>query len=94
MLEAMRGNFDVARELIAAALALADQLGLEVDASGAQSDASEIELLAGRPAAAERALRLSVAGSSAGVTWAISPRWRRCSRTCSTCRGGPTRPWR
>ena len=62
MLEAMRGNFDVARELIAAAVALADQLGLEVDATGAHSDASEIELLAGRPADAERALRLSVAG--------------------------------
>jgi class 3 adenylate cyclase/tetratricopeptide (TPR) repeat protein len=62
VLEAMRGDFDVARELIAAAVALADQLGLEVDATGAHSDASEIELLAGRPADAERALRLSVAG--------------------------------
>ena len=62
VLEAMRGSFDVARELIGAAVALADQLGLEVDASGAHSDTSEIELLAGRPADAERALRLSVAG--------------------------------
>jgi class 3 adenylate cyclase/tetratricopeptide (TPR) repeat protein len=62
MLEAMRGSFDVARELIAAAVALADQLGLEVDATGAHSDASEIELLAGRPADAERALRISVEG--------------------------------
>ena len=62
VLEAMRGNFDVARELIGAAVALADQLGLEVDATGAHSDASEIELLAGRPADAERALRLSVDG--------------------------------
>ena len=59
LFEAMRGNFDVARELIAAALALAEQLGLEVDASGAQSDAAEIELLAGRLAEAERVLRLS-----------------------------------
>jgi tetratricopeptide (TPR) repeat protein len=60
LFEAMRGNFDGARGLMAAALALAEQLGLEVDASGAHSDASEIELLAGRPAEAERALRLSV----------------------------------
>ncbi|MDP9255239.1 MAG: AAA family ATPase [Actinomycetota bacterium] len=60
VLEAMRGSFDVARELIGAAVALADQLGLEVDGSGAHSDASEIELLAGRPADAERALRISV----------------------------------
>ncbi len=60
LFEAMGGNFDVARELIAAALALTEQLGLEVDASGAQSDAAEIELLAGRLAEAERVLRLSV----------------------------------
>jgi tetratricopeptide (TPR) repeat protein len=62
MLEAMQGSFDVARELIGGAVALADQLGLEVDASGAHSDASEIELLAGRPADAERVLRISIAG--------------------------------
>ena len=60
LFEAMRGNLDLARELIAAALALAEQLGLEVDASGTQSDAAEIELLAGRPGEAERVLRLSV----------------------------------
>jgi tetratricopeptide (TPR) repeat protein len=60
LFEAMGGNFDSARALIAAALALVEQLGLEVDASGAQSDAAEIELLAGRLAEAERVLRLSV----------------------------------
>jgi tetratricopeptide (TPR) repeat protein len=60
LFEAMRGNFDVARESIAGAAALAEQLGLEVDASGVQSDASEVEVLAGRPAEAERLLRVSV----------------------------------
>jgi tetratricopeptide (TPR) repeat protein len=62
VLGAMQGTFDAARELIGAAVALADQLGLEVDASGAHADSSEIELLAGRPADAERALRISVDG--------------------------------
>ena len=61
LLEAMRGNFQLGRELIAAALTLTEQLGLEVDASGTQADSAEIELLAGRPEAAERVLRLSVA---------------------------------
>ena len=60
LFEAMRGNFDVARELIAAAVALAVQLGLEVDASNGHSDTAEIELLAGRPAEAERVLRIAV----------------------------------
>jgi class 3 adenylate cyclase/tetratricopeptide (TPR) repeat protein len=60
LFEAMRGNFDDARELIAAAVALAEQLGLEVDASNGLSDTAEIELLAGRPTEAERVLRVSV----------------------------------
>jgi tetratricopeptide (TPR) repeat protein len=60
LFEAMRGNFDVARDLVAAAVALAEQLGLEVEASNAQSDTAEIELLAGRPAEAERVLRVAV----------------------------------
>jgi class 3 adenylate cyclase/tetratricopeptide (TPR) repeat protein len=59
-LEAMRGGFDVARELIATAIALAEELGLEVAAAGVQFEAAEIELLAGCPAAAERALRPAV----------------------------------
>ena len=95
LFEAMRGNFDVARELIAAALALAEQLGLEVDASGAHSDAAEIELLAGRPGRSRaRSPPLGRLASSAGATWATSPRWRRCSRMCSTGRAGPTKPCR
>jgi class 3 adenylate cyclase/tetratricopeptide (TPR) repeat protein len=56
-LEAMRGSFDVARELIATATALADELGLEVAATGVQFEAGQVELLAGRPAAAEHLLR-------------------------------------
>ena len=60
LFEAMQGNFDVARGLIAAAVALAEQLGLEVDLSNGQSDTAEIELLAGCLAEAERVLRVSV----------------------------------
>ena len=58
-LEGMRGNFDVARERAAAALALADELGLQVQATGARSEAGEVELLAGRPAEAERHIRVA-----------------------------------
>jgi tetratricopeptide (TPR) repeat protein len=56
-LEAMQGRFDAARELIAGATALTEELGLEVAAAGVQFEAGEIELLAGRPNAAERFLR-------------------------------------
>jgi tetratricopeptide (TPR) repeat protein len=53
----MQGRFDVAGELIAGALALTEELGLGVAAAGVQFEAGEIELLAGRPDAAERTLR-------------------------------------
>ena len=59
-LEAMQGSFDVARQLIAEATSLADELGLEVSAAGVQFDAGVVELRAGRPAAAERSLRPAV----------------------------------
>jgi tetratricopeptide (TPR) repeat protein len=57
-LEAMRGRFDVARELISEAKALADNSRLETMLAGlVLRVAGEIELLGGEPAAAERALR-------------------------------------
>jgi tetratricopeptide (TPR) repeat protein len=57
-LEAMQGRFDSARELIAQATALAQELGLEVIlAGGVAMQAGCIELLAGDSAAAERELR-------------------------------------
>jgi tetratricopeptide (TPR) repeat protein len=57
-LEAMQGDFETARELLARAKALAEELGLEVIlASGVAHQAGYVELLAGDPAAAERALR-------------------------------------
>ena len=59
-LEAMRGSFDVARGLIARAKELAEQLGLQVAAAGVRCAEAELELLAGRPAAAERAIRPAV----------------------------------
>jgi tetratricopeptide (TPR) repeat protein len=59
-LEAMRGDFELARELIAAAMAQAEELGLEVSANGVRFEAAEVELLAGRIAIAEHALRPAV----------------------------------
>ncbi len=56
-LEGMRGNFDVARERIAAGMALAEELGLEVAAIGLRSEGGEVELNAGLPAAAEALTR-------------------------------------
>jgi tetratricopeptide (TPR) repeat protein len=52
-LEGMRGNLELARELGAQALALADELGVEIQAAGVRSECGDIELLAGRPEAAE-----------------------------------------
>jgi class 3 adenylate cyclase/tetratricopeptide (TPR) repeat protein len=56
-LEAMRGNFDVARERAAEAVDLADELGLEVQAAIARSERGEVELLAARPVEAEEFIR-------------------------------------
>jgi ATP/maltotriose-dependent transcriptional regulator MalT len=53
-LEAMRGNTDTARTLLAEGLTLAETLGLAVAAAAARMQAAEVELLAGDPAAAER----------------------------------------
>jgi DNA-binding SARP family transcriptional activator len=55
---AMRGRFDEARDLIGAARTAAQELGLElVVAASVRRSACEIELLAGDPLAAERAIR-------------------------------------
>ena len=57
-LEAMQGRFDPARELIAQAKALAEEVGLALTlASGVAHQAGYVELLAGDAAAAERWLR-------------------------------------
>lgn len=92
-LEAMRGRFDAARDLIAEAKTLAEELGLKtILAAGVARSAGEIELLAGDPEAAERELRpacealsrrRSLPGAptisiSVGRPSAISPR---CSRS-------------
>jgi tetratricopeptide (TPR) repeat protein len=56
-LEAMQGNFEPARDLLAEAEAVAEGLGLETTlAGGVLRSAGEIELLAGDAAAAERVL--------------------------------------
>ena len=52
-LEAMLGNFEVGRRLAEEGLALAEELGLSVQAAGMQSELGDVELVAGRPAAAE-----------------------------------------
>jgi class 3 adenylate cyclase/tetratricopeptide (TPR) repeat protein len=57
-LEAMQGRFDAARDLLARAKALAEELGLElILAAGVAHQEGYVELLAGGAAAAERALR-------------------------------------
>ena len=56
-LEAMRGRFPTARDLIAQAKDLATELGQEVTLARIASNAGPIELLAGNPAAAEQELR-------------------------------------
>jgi len=56
-LEAMRGRFGAARDLIAQAKALAEELGLEVTLARIALQAGPVEVLAGDAAAAERELR-------------------------------------
>ncbi|PYO44610.1 MAG: adenylate/guanylate cyclase domain-containing protein, partial [Gemmatimonadetes bacterium] len=56
-LEAMRGNFDEARSLVARYRAILEDLGLTVTAASASETSAIVELLAGEPAAAERELR-------------------------------------
>jgi class 3 adenylate cyclase/tetratricopeptide (TPR) repeat protein len=56
-LEAMRGRFVTARDLIAQAKELAAELGVEVTLARIAIQAGPIELLAGDPSAAERELR-------------------------------------
>ena len=56
-LEAMRYEFERARELYTRARAMFEELGLHVDASTLSLSSSHVELLAGDPEAAERELR-------------------------------------
>jgi class 3 adenylate cyclase/tetratricopeptide (TPR) repeat protein len=56
-LEAMRGDFDRARDLYRRALATFEELGLHVDAATVSLSSGRVELLAGDAAAAERELR-------------------------------------
>ena len=57
LLRAMRGELDAARGLIGSALALSEELGSKVAAAGVGLEAGRVELMAGRPDAAEHALR-------------------------------------
>jgi tetratricopeptide (TPR) repeat protein len=59
-LEAMLGNFEHARALIASAISLTDELGLEVAGAGMRFEAAEVELLAGMPTPAEAFARSAV----------------------------------
>jgi ATP/maltotriose-dependent transcriptional regulator MalT len=56
-LEAMRGDFERARELYRAALATFEELGLPVDAAAVSLSSGRVELLAGDPVSAEHELR-------------------------------------
>ncbi|HET6641768.1 MAG TPA: BTAD domain-containing putative transcriptional regulator, partial [Gaiellaceae bacterium] len=55
-LNAMAGDFDEAREFVAASKALVQELGLRVTAASAAETYGIVEMLAGDPAAAEREL--------------------------------------
>ena len=59
-LEAMRGQFDAARELIDRATALAQESGWQVGEAGVLFESGRIELLAGRLNHAEQALRAAL----------------------------------
>src|SRR3954468_16406817 len=56
-LEAMRGDFERARELYRTALATFEELGLPVDAAAVSLSSGRVELLAGDPVSAEHELR-------------------------------------
>jgi class 3 adenylate cyclase/tetratricopeptide (TPR) repeat protein len=60
-LEAMRGEFDRARELSARARSTLEELGNSVLAASTSLEAGAVELLAGDPAEAERLIRRDVA---------------------------------
>ena len=60
-LEAMRGQFDRARELSARARSILEELGNSVLAASTSLEAGAVELLAGNPAEAERLIRRDVA---------------------------------
>jgi ATP/maltotriose-dependent transcriptional regulator MalT len=60
-LEAMRGEFDRARELSARARSILEELGNSVLAASTSLEAGAVELLAGDPAEAERLIRRDVA---------------------------------
>jgi ATP/maltotriose-dependent transcriptional regulator MalT len=55
-LEAMRGEFDLARELCLASRRLFEELGLRVEAASMVLESARVELLAGNAAEAEREL--------------------------------------
>jgi ATP/maltotriose-dependent transcriptional regulator MalT len=59
VLEAMRGDFDTARELLAAGRRALDELGQPVWVAVTGQEAFFVEMLAGDPAAAARTLRQS-----------------------------------
>ena len=56
-LEAMMGRFELARELVARATALAQEFGDQISLSRALLDSARVEMLADSPAAAEREAR-------------------------------------
>jgi predicted ATPase/class 3 adenylate cyclase len=70
-LEAMLGNFDEARRLVAGAAATYDELGHRLFRAGLSEVAGPIELLAGRPEEAERELRLAWDALAAGGDTAL-----------------------
>jgi ATP/maltotriose-dependent transcriptional regulator MalT len=71
-LEAMRGHFTTARDLIARAKELAAELGLEVTLARIALQAGPIELLAGDAAAAEREMRPALEALERMEAWGFA----------------------
>jgi len=72
-LEALRGDFEHARELYADARAVLEDLGLTVAAAQTAIESSRVEMLAGEPGAAEAELRRSyVALEAVGERYLLS----------------------
>jgi tetratricopeptide (TPR) repeat protein len=60
LLQALSGEMETARALCASAMAITEELGLQLAAAGVSLELGRIELLGGRPDAAERAVRRGV----------------------------------
>ena len=94
-LEAMRGDFDLARKRVGRARDMLTELGGSVLAASTSIDAAEVELLAGDPVAAEAAAARRPADARGdGRRLPALDRLLRCSPRPCASRAASTRPRR